>query len=678
MFGPPGGIDQSKKPRPNSIYDGVNLDTSKGYWSSRPGLYRVKEYAIPLVTNWKLAGAFEFIADTRFDTCHYNAIIYPIVKTASTGGITVGVYELKNLVDAPAPTGHSTGWGWDDNIVRTEQERFSAVQSLLRYKEGEYDEGTDRYAYTPCLVMTNGRDPVLVYHQKDGEGVTEPLEAMVGGTDRVFLTEVPKGKWIASFMERTWLANVPGNGNRLHFSTTDTALVFSANCWAGDFYYDIGSGQEEITGIIPFHNVLVVFKENSIWTVSGTGEGGQWNIQCVDSQHGALNGHCIDDLGDRLVFMSKSGAYEWNGNISRSISHPYLEDLWRRLNWSQADHKVPSVVYDEQNQRLMFGVSITSKVIDSWLIYDLKLKSWNRWGAWYDQLYSFLPGGDVATYRTPDWAVATKKFAATPQVLFFLERALFAYSGAYDYDYTNRRSIHWFIRTQRYFIEDPSMKLLRYFKVSARQTGDWNMLVLPLVNGESIESSMRRRSPKKWNIVIDEISAQEHQVDGTSVFQTAADGPVDGWFYPLLYKHVDSQALVASSGADKIKFSGSISSSLMGGMLLILPEDKNPVRRFKMYEFASRLYNTGKYGDASMENLSFKEVTVGFRELGKNFAFLLTNAGIKENNSYAEESSSLELLGWGLWVIPRGTLRPMAGRTIAVGRTADPAKEYTP
>ncbi len=42
MMGPPGGIDQSEQPRPNSIVDGVNLDVSNGFWESREGWYEIK------------------------------------------------------------------------------------------------------------------------------------------------------------------------------------------------------------------------------------------------------------------------------------------------------------------------------------------------------------------------------------------------------------------------------------------------------------------------------------------------------------------------------------------------------------------------------------------------------------------------------------------------------------
>lgn len=651
MVGPPGGIDQSENPRQNSIFDGVNLDISKGIWETRPAWYNVA--ADFLFIAQKSMCMTEYVPDPRYEGSHYYCLVAAGINTA---GNAIHFRELQNSVEASRQLGSTLiAYGTD------EQTRYSHVKGIWRYTEGI------DVKYAPVIVFSNGVKPPLIYHQKDGLGTVEELDAVDGGTDLTFLKTPPRGKYMAVHKSHLFMANVPGHANRLHFSTSDSALIFPVNCFAASHWVDIGDATEEITGVISFRGSLIVFKENSIWVLSGDGIGGRWTWQQIDATVGAINGHSILDMGDSIFFISKTGIHEWAGGKARNISHPALRILWDRLVWEHNSHMVPHAIHDTTNERVLFCVSSASDVCDSWLVYDLKQKAWNRWGAWLNQTYLLNPG--VGLYATPDWGFEAKHWGPKPQVLFNLDRDLFTIKGPFD-SYPAASPIRWFLQTQRYFQDDPQTKILRHIGMDVKMTGDWELQVIPLTDGESMSAAFARHVGTKWNIIISDANQQEHEVEGTSNFQAEADGPVDAWYTPRVYKLLDSEVLEAATGVDKIKFTGAKSTVSMGGNVIVVPEDKNPVRAIDMHDFDSRIYDTGTYDDAVFEEPQIKKFTVGHRVMGRSFALYFTNC----RDSTVPACSKLEMKGWGLWVIPKGILRPIGDIVPgAIGRTGDPS-----
>lgn len=653
MIGPPGGIDQSENPRPNSIFDGVNLDISKGYWETRDGWYEVA--ADFLSTAGKAACITEYVPDPRYDGSHYYCLIAAGINTA---GNAIVFRELQNSVESARSLGSTiVAYGTD------EQTRYSHVKGIWRYMEG-----TD-VKYAPVIVFSNGVHPPLIYHQKDGLGTIEELDAVDGGTDLTFLKTPPRGKYMAIHMERLFMMNVPGHSNRIQW-TTSTPLIYPVNCFAAAHFLDIGDGEEEITGCISFRGSLIIFKENSIWVLSGDGIGSKWNLQQVDKTVGAINGHSILNMDDSILFLAKSGVYEWAGGKARNISHPALRFLWDRFNWGHVGHMVPCAIHDTTNERVFFSVSSASDACDSWLVYDLKQKAWNRWGAWLNQSYLLSPGAPAGLYPVPDWGFESKHWGPEPMVLFMLDRDLVSNVGIYDKYAYGGSAVFWFLQTQRYFQEDPQTKILRYIAADLKMIGDWELQIVPLTDGESMSAAFARHVGTKWNIIVSDANQQEHEVEGTSNFQAVEDGPVDAWYTPRVYKLLDSEILEVATDVDKIKFTSNKATSGMGGNVIVVQEDENPVRAIDMHDFASRIYDTGTYDDAVFEELNFKKFTVGHRVMGRSFALYMTNCRDKS----VPICSKLVMKGWGLWVIPKGILRPV-GDVVpgAVGRTGDPS-----
>jgi len=368
IIGPPGGIDQSESPKNNTVRDCCNIDTSRGQWESRPG-FRSVCYPLNAGDIGNLIA--EYVPDRRFATSHYRAILLGCVDdTAQT------IKELLNPEEFSTLTGHGQTAGW--------WKKFAVVKGLWKYDRGEtLSDGTlVDPDYTPVLLLSNGYDPPCVYHQKDGAGAISLLDALDGGESIGYLRTPPSAKVLAVHKERVFAANVDKGANRIFWTGPDDALTFTVNVWPAKYFVDVGGGDEEITAMVPFKDQLLIFKENSIYVLSGDGVGGRWAIDLVDNQHGAVGVNCVANIGNAILFLARDGIYMWDGGRARCISHPRIQKLWSEMDWTEGKLKRFFAVHDSLAHLVYFGCGQTSERIDSFIVYDYMRDAWSRWGAW--------------------------------------------------------------------------------------------------------------------------------------------------------------------------------------------------------------------------------------------------------------------------------------------------------
>jgi hypothetical protein len=394
IIGPPGGIDQSENPKPRTVRDCCNIDTSRGLWETRPGLRSICKPLNAADVGNLLA---EYVPDRRFETSHYRAVLVGCVDdTAQT------IKEVLNPEAFNTLTGHGQTEGW--------WKRFAFVRGLWKYDKGQTKSDGTIVApdYTPVILLSNGYDPPCVYHQKDGAGAVSPLDALDGGESIGYLRTPPYAKVLATYKERVFAANVERGANRMFWTGPDSALTFTVNVWPAKYFVDIGGGDEEITALIPFKDQLVIFKENSIYVLGGDGVGGRWAIDLVDNQHGAVNTHCVANIGNALIFIAQDGIYMWAGGQARCISHPWIQDLWKEMDWTEGKLKRLFAAHDSMKHLVYFGCGQTSEAIDSYIVYDYIRDAWSRWGAWPGKHRDVFPiawpqwSGEVPSWNEPD------------------------------------------------------------------------------------------------------------------------------------------------------------------------------------------------------------------------------------------------------------------------------------
>jgi len=155
-------------------------------------------------------------------------------------------------------------------------------------------------SYCPAmgaLYMTNGIDPVFKW---DGVNVFET-------------PSIPRGRYMAWYQNRLFVANQPGAISRLSYSQLLAPENFTpgANGWEAadlDFAAQDGYG---ITQIIPYlDRMLVVFKENSIHCLLGSSPDPAvdgFEQRNINGQYGCIAPNSVALIGNDVYFLSGDG-----------------------------------------------------------------------------------------------------------------------------------------------------------------------------------------------------------------------------------------------------------------------------------------------------------------------------------------------------------------------------------
>ena len=659
-----GGINQGAGAPLNSAYDACNVQTNHGVWELRPGYRGIANSD----ANSVYMGFAEYIPDNDYSGSHVNTVII----FRDTGSAQHMYAYVSGCLYTPRL--YETSLAYFSYSSSDRANRYDSSQHLWRYERN----GETRY--TRVLVFTNGKEKPVIYYQ-DGDPDLQSghafafLDSIEGGDSSIsYLPDAPIGRYNEVYKERLFFSK----GNTLYHTGPDPAFAFTCNVWPAAYNLDIGH-EGEITGLKAFKDQLVVFKKRSIYTLTGDGVGGNWNVSKIDSEHGAINTFSVVEAADRLFFIGADGIYQWAGGSAQRISHPRLKDLWKNLSVSDSGTSGAWAAHDVKGERVLFNLRGSGDRPVT-LVYNYMTDTWDRWGAWLSPVdygtygksaYDATPGCFDFGCETVDWMGGG---------IFGVDREnsqlalINSDSRLYDYYTGTNRGIPWFIRTNNMFTDDSSIKLLRHVAVQAKKTGAWEMAVLPIVDDDSFPEALRR-GVGYYNIINDSIASNaEHDVVDTNVFVAGEDVDVIDMVtgQGLLYATTLADPQPADTG--KIEFGSAFAttdySAANGamGMLLVHRMDTTPLRYLYMDDSDAAIYNDGggsEYGDSIYTKPELEKINVGTNVTGRHFALWLSNVGSytfrDSDKNICEPGMPLEIRGWGVWIIPKGTLRPDGG-----------------
>lgn len=135
----------------------------------------------------------------------------------------------------------------------------------------------------------------------------------------------PQVQFVEHHNGRNWYANSVENSNRIWFSdVNDLERIISTS------FLDIGSSSDPITGIKSFLGFLVVFKENSVWLVTGNTQDSISQID-IAGNAGCINHRTIAEADNLLFFANGQGVYIFDGARIKYLSLG-INDLFTTIN----------------------------------------------------------------------------------------------------------------------------------------------------------------------------------------------------------------------------------------------------------------------------------------------------------------------------------------------------------
>lgn len=190
----------------------------------------------------------------------------------------------------------------------------------------------------------------------------------------------PVLKFIETSQQRLWGVEA-ANPNRVRFSKT-----FNHQAWPTLFFIDVNPDDGDmISGIISFFDILVVFKRESIYVISGQDET-NFVLQRAqtDSRIGCVAFRSIAVVNNFVVFLSERGIYAFDGLRTQYLSEN-LEGIFdkgnpnqqRQFNWAQQGIS-NAVNYKNRSRNWYFlniptGSSTSNNLV---LLYDYVLSNW--------------------------------------------------------------------------------------------------------------------------------------------------------------------------------------------------------------------------------------------------------------------------------------------------------------
>lgn len=217
-------------------------------------------------------------------------------------------------------------------------------------------------------------------------GENEPQKYSGGANAEDLGGSPPSGaSCVEVFKNRVFMAGSTSNPTKLSYSALSNPEDWTTVDDAGWIEIGLNDGQK-IIGLKAFFDVLIIFKEHSIYVLSGSSgnpvSDDYFSVGSINSSIGAVSNRSIVQVGNDIYFLSDKGIFNLKGvqsygdlNVS-NISFK-IQPLIDELNKSALSKSL--AINDSEEDRIWFFVPKgSSSQNDTILIYDYMLDAWTK------------------------------------------------------------------------------------------------------------------------------------------------------------------------------------------------------------------------------------------------------------------------------------------------------------
>lgn len=198
-------------------------------------------------------------------------------------------------------------------------------------------------------------------------------------------------QFVKTHKNRIYCANK--NSSTLYFSDSANPSSFPIN----NFILINTNDGQNITGISEVLDNLVIFKDDSVWVLTGEPLGvgntttiGNLQLRQATGSVGCSAFRTIAKVDQTIFFMHHTGIYALQ-NYTVSLVSPMLNTTFK-LSMNQNVINLCWAVYSNQEKKYILGYpSPGSNTCDSVILYDFLTKSFSRWDD--------MPGGCAVTFK---------------------------------------------------------------------------------------------------------------------------------------------------------------------------------------------------------------------------------------------------------------------------------------
>lgn len=248
----------------------------------------------------------------------------------------IGFYSVGNEHSLIASDGDSATYAW---------------------KDGAWTLITDEFAATDGAQY---RDEYYLIHDTEPGGVWD-------GSSFTQNNDIPTGNRIVLFKDRLWISKGIGaaNSSRIYVSDFDSS---NPVLWNGDFLTVAGGDGQDIVDIIPYYDMLIVFKTHSTYRFVYDSNPALGSVVLVSGDIGLTHTGCVASYENAIFTMYQNNVYDFTNLQYRKIN----DKLELRSD-------VPSTEYVR-----VCGISIWSNRLfvtykGMCFVYNLVTRTWSEW-----------------------------------------------------------------------------------------------------------------------------------------------------------------------------------------------------------------------------------------------------------------------------------------------------------
>jgi len=240
--------------------------------------------------------------------------------------------------------------------------------------DGTWDNITGSLTFTATqntlASFTVGEDTLII---EDGDNTTAPYKWTGSGNASALGGSPPNATMVAYHKNMAFAA-----GNNTYPSTLYFTDVGNIEDWAtglsGNVSVETNDGSQ-IRAIMPGFDSLYIWKDNSIWRLSGDDKD-NFVLQRMISDTGTMSQQCVARIGNDFIFMSSQGdVYLYDGAIKLQLVSLKVDGTLGEANFSRFKYAV-GVIYDTDYYLSISSAS--SSTHDILLVLDTFGLAWTK------------------------------------------------------------------------------------------------------------------------------------------------------------------------------------------------------------------------------------------------------------------------------------------------------------
>jgi len=297
------------------------------------------------------------------------------------------------------------------SLYRASMQKQSYEGILIQYDQYVYSYNAGGLVYVDTIASST--EDALWYFTAPG---ATSEEIWVGNqTDTAYYTRSggvwsvtnpavsQHGRFSVPYKGRRFIARPTASGTgefyRIYYSDVNAYGTIG-----GSSYFDLPNAEDTVTGLTVWNDLLVVFCERSIWTLSGS-DPTSWVFRRTSSDVGCISGRTVQPFEDGLLFLGgwpgREGVYHFTGDYSELMSEA-INAYWRRPTGYTANVETPDQLINHTDSIIWNGYYILSAPTlltvspgdDARDIYVMNMsnKAWSTFNNWGTSNYSTCLG----------------------------------------------------------------------------------------------------------------------------------------------------------------------------------------------------------------------------------------------------------------------------------------------